>query len=284
MRFATVSRAQLLRPYPQYDGVSAFRVPGSESIYHGLTMRLDKRFSNGLSLLSAYTRGKLVDDASTTVGFLGQAGAQQDAYDRAADRSISSQDISYRLVTGFIYDLPFGRDRKFGSDWSGPVNWVLGGWQVNGIATFQSGYPLLITQGVNNTNLFSPSQRPTWNGEDATISDGSTADRLQRWFDTSDYSVTPAFRFGNTPRVTDSAGDGMKNLDFSLFKNNYLQRRKIERAAPHRDVQRAQPGAVQPPEHAGWQRQLRRRQRPGQRPASDSDGDQADLLIDPMNL
>ena len=48
------------------------------------------------------------------MGFLGQAGAQQDAYDRAADRSISSQDISYRLVTGFIYDLPFGRDRKFG--------------------------------------------------------------------------------------------------------------------------------------------------------------------------
>ena len=81
-----------MRPYPQYDGVSAFRVPGSESIYHGLTMRLDKRFSNGLSLLSAYTRGKLVDDASTTVGFLGQAGAQQDAYDRAADRSISSQE------------------------------------------------------------------------------------------------------------------------------------------------------------------------------------------------
>ena len=183
--------------------------------------------SNGLSLLSAYTRGKLVDDASTTVGFLGQAGAQQDAYDRAADRSISSQDISYRLVTGFIYDLPFGRDRKFGSDWSGPVNWILGGWQVNGIATFQSGYPLLITQGVNNTNLFSPSQRPTWNGEDATISDGSTADRLQRWFDTSDYSVTPAFRFGNTPRVTTLRADGMKNLDFSLFKNNIFNGGKL---------------------------------------------------------
>lgn len=111
---------------------------------------------------------------------------------------------------------------KFGNDWTGPLNWILAGWQVNGIATFQRGYPLLITQGVNNTNLFSPSQRPTWNGEDATISNGSTTEKLQRWFDTSDYSVTPAFRFGNTPRVTSLRGDGMKNVDLSLFKNNYF--------------------------------------------------------------
>ena len=111
LRFATVQRARLLRPFPQYDGVSAFRVPGAESIYHAMTLRLDKRFSGGLSLLSAYTWGKLIDDASTTVGFLGQAGAQQNAYDRASDRSISSQDIRHRFVTSFVYDLPFGQGR-----------------------------------------------------------------------------------------------------------------------------------------------------------------------------
>ena len=98
LRFETVSRNRLMRPFPQYDGVSAFRVPGAKSIYHAFTGRLDKRFSGGLSLLAAYTFGQLIDDASTTVGFLGQAGTQQNAYDRASDRSISSQDIRHRFV------------------------------------------------------------------------------------------------------------------------------------------------------------------------------------------
>ena len=223
LRFETVQRARLLRPFPQYDGVSAFRVPGAESIYHAMTLRLDKRFSDGISLLSSYTWGKLIDDASTTVGFLGQAGAQQNAYDRAADRSISSQDIRHRFVTSFVYDLPFGRGRRFGRDWSEPLDRVLGGWQVNGIATFQSGLPLIITQGVNNTNLFSPSQRPTWNGADANISGRTKDEQILQWFDTSAFGVTPAFRFGNTPRVmANLRGDGVKNLDVSLFKNNYF--------------------------------------------------------------
>jgi hypothetical protein len=225
LRFETVQRARLLRPFPQYDGVSAFRVPGAESIYHAGTLRLDKRFSQGLSLLSSYTWGKLIDDASTTVGFLGQAGAQQNAYDRSSDRSISSQDIRHRFVTSFVYDLPFGRGKTFGNQWSGPLDWFLGGWQINGIATFQSGLPLIITQGVNNTNLFSPSQRPTWNGADANISgsDVSKNEKILKWFDTGAFTVTPAFRFGNTPRVMPNLrADGVKNLDLSLFKNNYF--------------------------------------------------------------
>jgi hypothetical protein len=225
LSFPTVSRSRLLRPYPQYDGVAAFRVPGSSSIYHALTVRMDKRFSDGVSWLSSYTFGKLIDDASTTVGFLGQAGAQQDAYDRASDRSISAQDVKHRLVLGFVYDLPFGPDRRFGKSWKGPVSWFLANWQINGIATFQSGPPLLVTQSVNNTNLFSPTQRPTYNGEDANIagSDVTKNDKIARWFETTNFTVTPAFQFGNAPRVMPNLrADGVKNLDFSIFKNNYF--------------------------------------------------------------
>jgi hypothetical protein len=226
LRFATVERRRLLRPFPQYDGVSAFRVPGADSIYHAMTLRADKRFSNGISILSAYTWGKLIDNASTTVGFLGQAGTEQNAYDRKSDRSLSSQDIPHRFVTAFVYDLPFGKGRAFGESWSGPLNWALGGWQFNGIATFQSGLPLLFSQSQNNTNLFNPSQRPNWSGRDASLN-GSRDEKIRQWFDKSQFSTTPAFRFGNAPRVMPNLrGDGVKNFDLSLFKNNYFNEGK----------------------------------------------------------
>jgi len=227
LRFATVSRGRLLRPYPQYDGVNAFRVPYGHSIYHGATLRADKRFSNGMSFLVGYTWNKLVDDVSTTVGFLGQSSSRQNAYDNDAERAISSQDIRHRFVTSFVYDLPFGAGRKIGASAPPAVNRLIGGWQFNGIATFQSGLPLIITQGQNNVGLFNPTQRPTWNGSDANLS-GSTDAMVKRWFDTSAFSITPAFTWGNTPRVMpDLRADGTKNFDLSLFKNNYFNQGKF---------------------------------------------------------
>ena len=132
LRFETVQRARLLRPFPQYDGVSAFRVPGAKSIYHAFTGRLDKRFSGGLSLLTSYTFGRLRDDASTTVGFLGQAGTQQNAYDRASDWSISRVRHPSSLRRQLCLRSPFGHGRRSAVVGTGGLNLALGGWQVNG--------------------------------------------------------------------------------------------------------------------------------------------------------
>jgi hypothetical protein len=226
LRFAKVSRNQLLRPFPQYTDVNAFRVPFGFSIYHGGTLKADKRFSKGVSFLVAYTWSKLIDDVSTTVGFLGQASARQNVYDRAAERAIGSQDIAHRFVTSFVYDLPFGKGKKFGNDWRSAASCLAGGWQFNGIVTFQSGLPILITQGANNVGLFNPSQRPTWNGTDPNR-EGGKSDKLAQWFDKSAFTITPAFTFGNTPRVMpDLRQDGEKNFDLSLFKNNYFSEGK----------------------------------------------------------
>lgn len=222
LRSQMVARGRLLRPYPQYDSVTAFRVPHGSSIYHALTLKADKRFSHGVSFLGAYTWGKLIDNVSTTVNFLGQTGNKQNAYDPASDRSIGSQDIAHRFVASFVYDLPVGRGKALGANWSSPVHWIVGGWQFNGIVTFQSGLPLVITQGQNNVGLFNPSQRPTWNGQDANLS-GSRDAKLKKWFETTDFSRTPAFTFGNAPRIMPNLrGDGTKNFDLSLFKNNHF--------------------------------------------------------------
>jgi len=216
----------LLRPFPQYADVSAFRTPFGFSIYHGLTLKADKRFSNGLSFLVAYTRSKLIDDVSTTVGFLGQASARQNVYDRAAERAISSQDIAHRFVTSFVYDLPFGKGKRLGQNWGSLADKVIGGWQFNGIATFQSGTPIIINQGANNVGIFNPSQRPMWNGTDPNL-EGSKSDKIAQWFNRAAFSLSPAFVFGNTPRVMPNLRqDGDKNFDLSLFKNNYFHEGK----------------------------------------------------------
>ncbi|MGH9720054.1 MAG: TonB-dependent receptor domain-containing protein, partial [Bryobacteraceae bacterium] len=133
-----IAYSQTLRPYPQYTGVNAFRKPQANSIYHSFTLSVTKRYSQGLNLLLAFTGGKLLDDASQTVTFLGAAGQKQDFYNRKAERSLSAQDVSRRLVISANYELPFGKKRAFLHSAPAPVEWILGGWQVNGIATFQS--------------------------------------------------------------------------------------------------------------------------------------------------
>src|SRR5439155_3311565 len=129
------------------------------------------------NLQVSYTAGKLLDDASQTVTFLGAAGTKQDFYNRHGEKSISAQDISQRFVTSFNYELPVGRNRALLKTAPAAVDFVLGGWQVNGIATFQTNVPLQISNGGNNTNLGSPGQRPNNNGKSAK-KDGPTDQRL----------------------------------------------------------------------------------------------------------
>lgn len=212
----TVAYSQLLRPFPQYTSVNAFRKPQANSLYHSFTLRAEKRFSDGLNLLLSFTGGKLIDDASQTVTFLGAAGTKQDFYNRAAERSVSAQDVSRRLVISGNYELPFGRQKALLSKMPRALDFALGGWQINGIATFQTGIPLQITNGGNNTNLGSSGQRPNNNGKSAKLDEPT----MQRYFDTSVFSQAPNFTFGNTSRTSpDLRTPSQNNLDASLFKN-----------------------------------------------------------------
>jgi len=221
-----VVRSQLLRRFPQYTGVNAFRKPQANSNYHSLLVRVEKRFSNGLGFLLAFTGGKLIDDASQTVTFLGQAGNKQDFYNRQAEKSISTQDVPQRFVFSGNYDLPFGKGRRMLSGMRPAAEVIIGGWQMNGILTFQKGTPVLITQNVNNTGLGSSGQRPNNNGTSAEKTGGSRDSRIAQWFDTSVYSFAQAFRFGNASRTSpDVRNPGLRTLDFSLFKNFRLRER-----------------------------------------------------------
>jgi hypothetical protein len=227
----TVEFRQLQRPWPQYTSVGTFRKPRANSIYHGMTLRVDKRFAQGFSFLFAYTVGKLIDDASSAVSFLGPiassvelgiSAAKLDAYNHRLERSVSSMDVAQRGVFSYVYELPFGRGKKFFAEAPRGVNLLITGWQVNGITTFQSGNPMIIGAQTNNTYIYS-GQRVNNNGRSAKITGGTTDQRLAQWFDTSVFSQPAAYTFGNTSRtLPDVRVPGQRNTDLSIFKNTFL--------------------------------------------------------------
>ena len=216
----TVLRRQLLSPYPQYTSLNGFRKPQGNSVYHSFTLEAEKRFdSQGLLMLISFTGSKLIDDVSQVVTFLGAAGTKQDFYNRPAEKAVSAQDQSRRLVISSNYQLPFGKGRKYFLNMGKPAELVLGGWQVNGIATFAKGTPLQISNGGNNTNIGSPGQRPNNNGQSG-LKTGAISSRLNAYFDPSVFSQAPIFTFGNTGRMSPNLrSPGTHGIDFSLFKD-----------------------------------------------------------------
>ena len=203
----TVARGQLLRPYPQFTDVIPLYWTGAKSRYNALQITGRKRLSHGLMFEGSYTYAQ-----SREIGM-----SHQNSYDLAASWALASYDIKHRFVISYLYELPLGRDRRWASGASPLLNALIGGWQFNGITTFQSGTPLSIT--ANNTaGIFGARTQPNNNGNDPTLS-GPVEDRLNRYFDTSVYSQPAAFTFGNEPIFSPVLrAPGVRNFDLSLFK------------------------------------------------------------------
>jgi len=168
-------------------------------------------------MAKAFTGQKLIDDSSTTA-VVGGTSSIQNIYNLRGERAVSSNDVSRLLTVSYVYELPFGRRKRFGSGWNRGLDSVLGGWQVNGITSFSTGLPVVVstqdTSGAGGAGL-----RPNNNGHSAKR-DGPVESRLNRYFDTSVFSQPAPFTFGNTGRtLPDVRIPGAKNFDFSLFKS-----------------------------------------------------------------
>ncbi len=205
---ARTSRAQLLRPYPQFTDIIPVYSVGASSFYHSLQASATKRLSKGLQMNLAYTWAKNIDDGLS----------HQDSYNIRADRALTDIDVSHRVVIAGVYDMPWGRGRYWGSGWSKAMDLLLGGWQVNGLATFSAGTPIGFSAS-NSAGIFNQAIRGNNNGKTGKLT-GPVQDRLNAYFDKSVYSQPAAFTFGNMgPRSPDIRVDGTYNWDLSVFKN-----------------------------------------------------------------
>jgi hypothetical protein len=178
--------------------------------YHAFQFSAEKRLTHGLSGLLSYTWGHSIDTVGQNFGGGADGPLPQDPRDRQADRGNSPFDIRHRLTIAWNYSLPFGKGRRWLSG-GGPAEFALGGWQVNGISTFQTGLPFTPTANSATVNTGTGS-RPNRTGVGKL--DDPTVDR---WFDTSAFATPAQFTYGNSGRNI-LYGPGRVNFDFSLFK------------------------------------------------------------------
>ena len=229
---ATIPTGQLDRPYPQYTGLNLAGFGCCGSNYNSLQATGTRRFNGGGTMLVAYTNAKLLTNTDTLTSWLegptGGVGQVQDWNNLKGERSLSSQDVSQRLVISYVLDLPFGRGRRFMSNASGVTNAILGGWGVDGVFTFQRGFPLKISWAgpstpLENANLGVSNIRPNVvSGCDKS----SGGQKISQWFNTSCFSTPPAWGFGTESRVDASLrAKGIGNVDIAFFKRTKITER-----------------------------------------------------------
>ncbi|MBC8164314.1 MAG: TonB-dependent receptor [Bryobacteraceae bacterium] len=214
----TITRSQLLRPFPQFSSVSLSNSDTNRALYHALYMKVQRRFTDGMTAVATYTWSQNKDLAYGTTGnSLNTAPASpQNAYDLDAEYGLSTTHTPHKLALASTYELPFGKGRRMLSTnrW---LDVAVGGWSANVIATFQSGFPLAISQINNNGVIGSSVQRPNATGA-SPVTSGPLTDRLDNYINPAAFSQAPQYTFGNVSRTIGMRGPGIINWDASLFK------------------------------------------------------------------
>jgi len=194
MSAATVRQGILLVPYPQYAGsINQIRASVGDSVYHGFTLRAERSWANGLMFQVSFTGAKLIDNVNER--FLGGANFIN-PHNLRLSRSISAADISKRLVANWVYELPFGRGKRFLSHGIGGM--ILGNWQTSGILYAQTGTPISISpactmSGASGLGCYADRLKSP------LLTEGQQS--MARWFDTTAYASPAPYTFGTGSRT-----------------------------------------------------------------------------------
>jgi hypothetical protein len=199
---------QRLRPFPQFSNVTLINPSIGNSSYYAGFVRVQKRFSEGFSLLAHYTRSRYMDDVESANEY-GSSGSYMDAYNRQLDWGLSASDVPHHLVVTVLYETqPFTNHRV--------LNAALAHWRVGVLETLQSGPPFSVYTTANLTNAFPAGTiRPNVVGDPELPSDQQT---LNHWFNTAAFANPAAFTFGNSPRSV-LRGPGIATTDLTLEKS-----------------------------------------------------------------
>lgn len=223
----TITRAQSLRPFPQFGNILMRQTTGGKNQYHAAILKFEKRMSNGWGGRINYTYSKLMDNQfGESNSFSATNGNAQNPYDLDAEYSIGLLDVPHKISISPIIELPFGEGKRWAQSGFGAA--ILGDWTISSIIAFESGFPISVSNSSNNnSSAFYPMQRPNLTGSDPATS-GDREDRLFYtptptpgvWLDSAAYSNPGAFTFGNSPRTNgDVRTPHRNNWDFVASKD-----------------------------------------------------------------
>ncbi len=213
----TITRAQLLKPFPDYTAVSFYRNNVGTTNYQGLAFSIRQRLSRGLTYSAAYTRSRLTDiassvfDASILTGPLTNA-AVADSHNLERDRDYSTGDIPHYFAASVVWDLPVGQGRAWQP--AGVVGALVNDWTVASYMTMQSGVPVAVTQPNSLGYAGFTTQRPNLVG-DPTLPAGERTPA--RWFNTSAFAIADQFTIGSASR-NPVRGPSYKDVDLALMR------------------------------------------------------------------
>ncbi len=197
---ANISRANLLRPFPQFNSITTEQ-PMGYSWYHSLQVRTERRFAQGFTFQLAYTWSKLME----AIEFLNEA-------DTRPYESISAFDRPHRLASSGIWEVPVGRGRRFGSGMPRPADFLVGGWQLGAVVALQSGGPMGFGNAIFNGNINDIALAGGQRDVDRWINVDAGFNRNANQQLASNYRQFPL-------RFSAVSGPGQKSWDFSIVKN-----------------------------------------------------------------
>jgi len=212
---------QALRPFPQYNYIGQPMQTSGWSHYNSLQLKVQRSFSNGFSLFATYTYASLLTTAESQHQYLDANGGSQNSFNYAGEESPSASLPPQVFNLAYVYQLPFGRGKRFGPH-SGPANAILGGWSISAIQRYQSGTPFANQAPENPDVLINYSLRPNivpgvpvkeqWQGKFNPFMD--------RYLNPAAFSQPAPFTFGDAPRTISSARTfAWYNEDLTLAKD-----------------------------------------------------------------
>jgi hypothetical protein len=219
---ATIARSQLLRPYPQFGNVRSFDDDGT-SQYNSAQFKVEKRFTKGYTLLAAYTWSRFTERVF-----------KLNPYDTEYEERVSAADVPHRVTLSGMWELPFGRDRRWGSDAHGLTDAIIGGWSLQAIGQLQSGQPI----DLNARNVY-------FNGDPSTLKTNYSGDTNSPVFDVSGFYFHDAavqtngvddpvkqradtrIRLANNVRYFPSKIDGLRSPKLNLWDISLIKQVRI---------------------------------------------------------
>lgn len=208
------------RPLPWLNTNTSQTATFGRSNYHAVTGKLEKRFSSGVQYLMSYTWGHALTDVNTP---LSGGPGQRNPHNLAEAYSSANFDVRHRWVLSGSWELPFGRGKKFGSDMAKGLDMVVGGWQVNGIATLSTGQPFSLGTNGEQCGCTGATLPDAVAGKDPqqAPSGGRTP---EQWFDITAVTRPAVGTAGNLGYMSNHRPP-VKTIDFSVFKNFPLTER-----------------------------------------------------------